>query len=295
MGADLVAAFAPARETFARADDVLGFALSQLCFSGPLETLTETRNAQPALLVHSLAVLRVLQQHGIEPAMTAGHSLGEYTALVAAGALDFDTALRLVRRRGELMFECGVEIPGTMAAVIGVDADAVAAACAAARPFGVCQIANFNAADQIVISGEIAAVQDAMQRLEFGGARMVKALNVSGAFHSELMRAPGTQLAAALDAATFADAAVPVIANVTAQLETRGAELRRLLARQIDSPVRWEESMRALRAAYAGPVLEVGPGAVLRGLLKRIDRDAVCTSVGDRAGVEALVAKTATG
>ena len=121
------------------------------------------------------------------------------------------------------------------------------------------------------------------------------ALNVSGAFHSELMRAPGAQLAAALDAATFADAAVPVIANVTAQPETRGAELRRLLARQIDSPVRWEESMRALRAAYAGPVLEVGSGAVLRGLLKRIDRDAVCTSVGDRAGVEALVAKTATG
>jgi [acyl-carrier-protein] S-malonyltransferase len=295
MGADLAAAFAPARDTFARADAVLGIALSELCWQGPLATLTETHNAQPALLVHSVAVLRILQQHGIEPAITAGHSLGEYSALVAAGALDFDTALRLVRRRGELMFASGRETPGTMAAVVGLSAAAVAAACAAARSFGVCQIANLNAADQIVISGEVAAVRDAMHRLEAGGARLVKALNVSGAFHSELMRAPGQDLAAALDAAAFADARVPVIANVTAQAETRGAELRRLLARQIDAPVRWEESMRALRAAFAGPVLELGPGAVLRGLLKRVDRDAECTSIGDRAGVEALLAKSATG
>jgi [acyl-carrier-protein] S-malonyltransferase len=294
MGADLAAAFPLARATFERADEVLGMRLSRLCFEGPLAALTETRNAQPALVAHSVAVLRVLAAHGVEPAIAAGHSLGEYSALVAAGALDFETALALVRRRGELMFESGIRVPGTMAAVVGVAADAVEAACAAARPLGVCDIANFNAPDQIVISGAVPAVQDAMQRLESGGARMVKSLNVSGAFHSALMREPAADLAMALAAAAFTDATVPVVPNVTALPATRAEELRRLLAQQIHSPVRWDASMRALRAAFTGPLLEVGPGAVLRGLLKRIDRDAVCTSVGDRASLEALLAKTAT-
>src|SRR5262245_46073965 len=236
MGADLVAAFPEARTTFARADAVLGYALSELCFTGPQATLTETRHAQPALLVHSVAVLRILTTRGVEPAIVAGHSLGEYSALVAAGALDFETALALVRRRGELMFASGVAVPGTMAAVIGVATATVEAACADARALGVCDIANLNAADQIVISGAVPAVQDAMRRLEAGGAKMVKQLNVSGAFHSELMRAPAAELATALDAAAFADAAVPVVPNVTATPEMRGAELRRLLAAQIHSP-----------------------------------------------------------
>jgi [acyl-carrier-protein] S-malonyltransferase len=295
MGADLAAAFPEARATFARADAVLDYALSELCFAGPQATLTETRHAQPALLVHSVAVLRILLARGVRPAIVAGHSLGEYSALVAAGTLDFETALALVKRRGELMFASGVEVPGTMAAVIGVATDVVEAACAAARAHGVCDIANFNAADQVVISGAVPAVQDAMRRLETGGAKMVKQLNVSGAFHSELMRAPAAELAKALDAAAFADAAVPVVPNVTATPETRGAELRRLLALQIHSPVRWEAAMQALRVAFAGPVLEIGPGAVLKGLLRRIDRDADCNAVGDRAGLEALLAKTATG
>jgi len=295
MGADVAAAYPEAQATFAEADSVLDLPLSRLCFEGPLERLTETRNAQPALLTHSVAVSRVLAARGIEPAIVAGHSLGEYSALVAAGALEFATALALVRKRGELMFECGVAIPGTMAAVIGVETDAVEAACAAARPLGVCDIANFNAPDQVVISGAVPAVEDAMQRLETAGARMVKALNVSGAFHSQLMRAPAQELSAALDAATFSAARVPVVANVTAQPETRAAALRRLLAEQIASPVRWNASMRALRAAFAGPALEVGPGSVLRGLAKRIDRTFECTSVGDRASIEALLAKTATG
>jgi [acyl-carrier-protein] S-malonyltransferase len=294
MGADLAEAFPEARAVFARADAVLGYALSELCWRGPLETLTETRHAQPGLLVHSVAALRVLQARGVEPAVVAGHSLGEYSALVAAGVLEFEAALRLVRRRGELMFAAGIEEPGAMAAVVGLDAERVESACAASRRFGVCDLANLNAPDQIVISGAVPAVLDAMQRLEGLGAKLVKRLNVSGAFHSALMRRPAEELAADLQACRFADACVPVVANVTAAAETRGASLRELLERQIRVPVLWDASMRALRASHAGPLLEVGPGSVLRGLLRRIDRAAECEAVGERAGLESLLAKIAT-
>ena len=294
MGEDLCRAYPEARAVFDRADAVLGYSIAAICFGGPAERLTETRHAQPALLVHSIAVLRVLEANGIQPAAVAGHSLGEYSALVAAGVLAFDDAIQLVQRRGELMFASGVEAPGTMAAVLGASRDLVESACAAARAHGVCDIANLNAPDQIVISGAVAAVHDAMRRLETGGAKMVKALQVSGAFHSALMREPAAGLARALAATTFADAKVPVVPNVTAAPETRGQVLRDLLARQIDSPVRWEESMKALRAACAEPVLEVGAGSVLRGLLRRIDRAAECTSVGDRPSLDALLAKTTT-
>ncbi len=294
MGADVAAAFPEARAVFAAADDILGYGLTALCAAGPLATLTETRHAQPALLTHSVAVLRVLEKHGIEPVAVAGHSLGEYSALVAAGVLDFEAALRLVRQRGELMFDSGVDIPGTMAAVIGAPRAAIEAACAAARRLGVCDVANINAPDQIVISGAVPAVEDAMRRLVAAGAKMVKQLNVSGAFHSALMRGPGDKLAAHLRATPFADAAVPVLPNVTGEPATRGAVLRDMLERQISAPVRWEASMRALRAAFPAPVLEVGPGSVLKGLLRRIDRDAACTSVGDRSGLEALLAQTPT-
>jgi [acyl-carrier-protein] S-malonyltransferase len=294
MGADVAAAFPVARAVFAQADDILGYGLTALCAVGPLATLTETRHAQPALLTHSVAVLRVLEQHGIEPVAVAGHSLGEYSALVAAQVLDFGAALRLVRQRGELMFESGVDVPGTMAAVIGVPCDAIERACAAARPLGVCEIANINAPDQIVISGAVPAVEDAMRRLLAGGAKVVKQLNVSGAFHSALMRGPGEKLAVCLRATSFADAAVPVFPNFSGEPATRSDVLRQMLERQISAPVRWDASMRALRASFQEPVLEVGPGGVLKGLLRRIDRDAACTSVGDRAGLEALLAKTPT-
>jgi [acyl-carrier-protein] S-malonyltransferase len=294
MGADLVAVFPEARAVFEQADAVLGYRLSELCFAGPLETLTETRHAQPALLVHSVAVLRVLEARGVQPAIVAGHSLGEYSALVAAGALEFEAALRLVRRRGELMFECGVREPGAMAAVMGLDAESIEAACAAARSLGVCDLANLNAPDQIVVSGAVPAVLDAMRRLEAAGARLVKRLNVSGAFHSALMQRPAQELADYLAGFTVADARVPVVPNVTAEPETRGEVLRTLLARQIRSPVRWEASMRALRQRFAGPLLEVGAGGVLKGLMRRIDRSAECEAVGERAGLEAFLAKIAT-
>jgi [acyl-carrier-protein] S-malonyltransferase len=181
-----------------------------------------------------------------------------------------------------------------MAAVVGAPAGSVEAACAEARALGVCDVANFNSSDQVVISGAVAAVQDAMRRLEARGAKLVKQLNVSGAFHSALMREPAAALASALEATHFADAAVPVVPNVTAVPEQRGEILRTLLARQIHSPVRWDDSMRALRTVFDGAVLEVGSGNVLKGLLRRIDRQADCQSIGDRASLEALGAKTST-
>jgi [acyl-carrier-protein] S-malonyltransferase len=290
MGADLVDAFPAARAVFARADAVLGYALSELCFAGPIDTLTETQHAQPALLTHSVAVLRVLELHGVEPAVVAGHSLGEYSALVAAGVVDFESALQIVRRRGELMFACGQTIPGTMAAVVGADPTAVAAACAAASALGVCEIANRNAPDQVVISGAVDAVTDAMARLQAAGVKIVKRLNVSGAFHSALMREPAAALGAYLAEFTFRDATVPVIANVTGEPAQRGPELRELLQRQIHSPVLWNESMRTLRGLFAGPVLEIGSGTVLKGLLRRIDRDAECTALGDCRSLETFLA-----
>jgi [acyl-carrier-protein] S-malonyltransferase len=181
-----------------------------------------------------------------------------------------------------------------MAAVVGVPLEVVESACAAARSLGVCDLANLNAPDQIVISGAVPAVLDAMRRLEDGGARLVKRLNVSGAFHSALMRGPAEKLAAYLDQFDMENAAVPVVANVTGRPETRREMLRSLLGQQIHSPVLWEACMRELRARFSGPLLEVGPGAVLKGLLRRIDRSASCESVGERAGLEALLAKIAT-
>jgi len=286
MGADLVEAYPEARDLFARADTLSGLPLSRLCFSGPLATLTETRYAQPALLVHSVAVLRVLESHRVHAAIVAGHSLGEYSALVAAGVLDFDAALRIVLRRGELMFDSGQRQPGTMAAVVGLDTDAVESVCAEVRDIGVCDLANLNAPDQVVISGAVEAVAAALPRLEAAGARMVKPLTVSGAFHSALMRRPGEQLASTLDEFRFDRARVPVVANVTGEPEQDGECLRDHLKRQIASPVRWVQSMRALRARWPGPVLEVGAGNVLRGLLRRIDRSADCASLGDRTALE---------
>lgn len=286
MGAELVRRYAEARAVFERADAVLDTGLSRLCFEGPIETLTETRWAQPALLVHSIAVWEVLRARGVEAGVVAGHSLGEYSALVVAGVLDFEVALELVRIRGELMFAAGQTHPGTMAAVVGLERQAVESACAAARAHGVCDLANLNAPDQLVISGATGAVRDAMARLEQAGARLVKQLNVSGAFHSALMRQPGAALAAHLDRVAWRDAAVPVVANVTAAVETRGEALRELLKQQIHSPVRWEDSMRTLRRHDGGPLLEVGSGSVLKGLLRRIDRAAACEAVGDPSGIE---------
>jgi len=291
MGADLARTEAEARRVFERADAILGYSLSRLAFEGPLEELTETRHAQPALLVHSIAVLRLLQERDIEPHIVAGHSLGEYSALVAAGVLDFEDALKLVRRRGELMFECGLRQPGAMAAVVGLEEEALREVCASVASLGVCDLANLNAPDQIVISGNTRAVEAALPRLQEAGARVVKRLNVSGAFHSALMQEPAAEFAAHLQEVPFRHAAIPVVANVSGEIETQGERLRELLVQQIASPVRWSASMRTLRAAWGGGVLEVGAGAVLKGLLRRIDRAAPCVSVGDAVALEQLLEK----
>ena len=291
MGADVAAAYPEAAAVFAAADAQLGYSLSRLAFEGPLETLTETRHAQPALLVHSVAVLRVLEARGVACTIAAGHSLGEYSALVAAGALSFADALQLVHKRGELMFACGVHTPGTMAAVVGLEAAAVEQVCASVRAHGVCDLANLNAPDQVVISGAVGAVEAALPMLQAAGARVVKKLNVSGAFHSALMQRPAAEFAAALARCTFQDARVPVVTNVSGDAGQDAGWLRAQLQLQIASPVRWTASMRTLRGRWPGPVLEVGAGTVLKGLLRRIDRDAVCTAVGDRTGIEALLQK----
>ena len=287
MGSDLYEGDAESRELFDQAEEKLGLPLKRLCFEGPLEELTETRHAQPAILLASVTCQRYLARHGVEPAIVAGHSLGEFTALVAVGVISPLRALELVALRGRLMFASGVETPGKMAAVIGLAAERVEVCCTEAAQGEVLELANLNSAEQLVISGAVAAVERAMDLCTEAGAKKVVGLNVSGAFHSELMAPAAAELGAALEATDFASAAAPVIPNVTAAPTRDGGELRALLIKQLTSPVRWYESMQALRAANEGELLELGPGKVLTGLMRRIDRAAVTTPLGDIAAMDA--------
>ncbi|MBT8336857.1 MAG: ACP S-malonyltransferase [Gemmatimonadetes bacterium] len=287
MGRDLVEAFPAARALFDEADEALGFELSRVMFEGPEDELTATRNAQPALLVHSVAALRLIEDRLGPVAFTAGHSLGEFSAHVAAGTLSFVDAVRAVRRRGELMFDSGEERPGTMAAIIGLDDGDVEGACAAVES-GVCVPANFNSPGQVVISGDVEAVEEGMQRALDAGARKAVRLQVSGAFHSPLMQHAAEGLDAFLSELSIADPTVPVVSNVTAEAVTSGSEARELLVRQVTSPVRWAASIRFMVDAGATRFLEIGPGSVLRGLQRRIAREAPCTSVGTLEQIEGL-------
>jgi [acyl-carrier-protein] S-malonyltransferase len=281
MGADLADAYPAARRTFEEADDALGTALSSVMWEGPEEELTATLNAQPAILAHSVAAYRVLRPAIGTVSFAAGHSLGEFSAHVAAGTIAFADALRLVRRRGEAMYDAGLERPGTMAAVIGLDDEAVAAVCAeVGATRGVVVAANYNAPGQVVISGEVGAVDAAREALTEAGARRALPLNVSGAFHSPLMAPAAAVLEAALEEVAFADPAFPVISNVTAQPVAEPAAAKRLLVEQLTSPVRWVAGIRTLRAAGVDRFLEIGPGNVLTGLLRRIDRDAEGSALG---------------
>lgn len=291
MGRELAAAFPVARDTFAEADDVLGFALSTLSWEGPEEELTATINAQPAILVHSIAAFRVVREAGLLPevGLGAGHSLGEFSAWVAAGALSFADGVRTVRRRGELMFRSGNERPGTMAAVLGLEDEALERVCAeASDESGVCVPANFNSPGQLVISGDVPAVERAMALAKEAGARKVVRLNVSGAFHSPLMQVAEQGLAAQLESVSLEAAAFPVVSNVTAQPVSDVDEGRRLLVRQLTSPVRWTASMRTMTDAGVTRFIELGPGNVLAGLLKRIERGASSVSIGAPGDVEAF-------
>jgi [acyl-carrier-protein] S-malonyltransferase len=292
MGKDLADRFATARETFAAIDEALGVRLSRIMWEGPEEELTRTHNAQPAILAHSVAVLAVSAEALGAPAAGAGHSLGEYSAHVAAGSLSATDAARLVRRRGELMHEAGVKRPGTMAAVLGLATDAVEAACReASADDGVAVAANLNAPEQTVISGDFAAVARAGEACKARGAKRVVPLKVSGAFHSPLMEPAIAGLRDALAGAAFRDPRFPVIANATAQPVRQAPPAIQQLIEQLTAPVRWVESMRtAAELAPGATFLEVGPGNVLSGLLKRIVPEAPTVTLGTADEVERFLA-----
>ena len=292
MGADLAAAHTAARDVFAAADEALGFALSDICFAGPADVLTETRNAQPALLTHGAAVWAVVRDAiGDRVVAAAGHSLGEFTAYHAADALALPEAVALVRKRGELMFDAGTRRPGAMAAILGdmdVPGDEL---CTLAATDGVVVPANFNSPGQLVISGEAAAVERAMVLAKEHGAKRAIRLNVSGAFHSPLMAEAAAGLSAALDMAHLADPRFPVYANVNAQPVGDAALARRLLVEQLTAPVQWTRELEAIAAVHPDAVyVEMGPGSVLKGLAKKIAPSLTVSTCGTAADVDALMA-----
>jgi [acyl-carrier-protein] S-malonyltransferase len=290
MGRDLAERFPAAREIFERADAALETPLSRLMWEGREEDLTETRNAQPAILIHSAAVRAVLLDALPPVALAAGHSLGEFSAYMAAGLLTFEDAVRAVRLRGELMYRAGQERPGTMAAILGLDDDVIEAVCRdASAGGGDCVPANFNSPGQVVISGDEMAVQRAMELAREAGARRALPLNVSGAFHSPLMAVAEAGLRDHLEAVALSPAAFPVVSNVTAEPVTDPHEARRLLVEQLTSPVRWTASVRTMLDAGVTRLLELGPGSVLAGLARRIERGVEVTSIGTAAEAESFL------
>ncbi|MCW5876083.1 MAG: ACP S-malonyltransferase [Anaerolineales bacterium] len=295
MGKELAAAHPEAAAIFQQADETLGFAFSALCWDGPEAELNDTVNTQPALFVHSVAALRVFEklQPGFRPAFVAGHSLGELSAAVAAGALDFAAGLRLVRRRGELMKQAGERSPGGMAAILGLDIPAVETACAAASTADeVAQVANDNCPGQVVISGHSAAVERAMEATKAAGAKRALPLAVSIAAHSPLMASVQAEFAAAIAEANPADPGVPMIGNVDAAPLADAAALSADLEAQLTARVRWTESIQAMRAAGVQTFIELGTGSVLTGLLKRIDAEAGGIALGEPADFDKLTAET---
>lgn len=288
MAKDLYEHSPLAREVFTNANRALGFDLQKICFAGPEDELKKTSITQPAIFVHSFIVAQLLAEKGLQPQMAAGHSLGEYSALAAAGVLEFDEALSLVKLRGELMHEAGLANPGTMAAVIGLEPADIEAVCREVSSAGVVQAANFNSPGQVAISGSLAGVEAAMVLAKAKGAKKVVPLQVGGAFHSPLMAGARAGLRDALDRAHFKDARVPVYVNVTAKPESRADRLKKYLDEQLTSPVRWVETIENMIADGARQFYEVGPGNVLAGLLKRIHRDFTATTVGTAEELNAI-------
>ena len=284
MGADLYAKFPAARDVYDRAEQVLELSIRKLSFEGPDDELRQTRYTQPAILTHSLAALAALPR--LSPMLAAGHSLGEYSALYAAGALDFDSVMQLVKRRGALMCAEGEKNPGTMAAIIGMDAAAVEQLCAEVS--GVVVPANYNEPKQTVISGEVPAVKAAAELAKSRGALKAVLLPVSGAFHSPLLKESAAEFADYLGGFEIRTPAFPVIANVTGQPVTTIDQIRDCLTRQLISPVRWVATMASARSLGATKFLEIGPGNVLAGLARRIDRELTVTAVGKVADIEAM-------
>lgn len=298
MGKTLHDSFAEARATFQEADEALGEKLSSLCFEGPEEALRLTRNTQPALLAVSVAAWRVLMSHGAPPPVAAaGHSLGEYSALVAAGVLRFDDALRAVRLRGEAMQDAVPVGQGAMAALLGGAADSIAELCRA--QCGADEVllpANFNAPDQTVVAGSKSAVDRLIERAKEAGVKRAVLLPVSAPFHSPLMAPAASRLSLYLDALEFFDPRFPVVANVDAGATSTGNEARRKLVAQVASPVRWVESMLRLEDEYGATVgVEMGAGTVLAGLARKINRNLAVVPCGEAADVEAAFHRVRTG
>ena len=291
MGKSLAENFPVCREVFAEADSALGESLSTLCFEGPAETLLLTENTQPAILAMSVAVLRLVESRGVRATSAAGHSLGEYAAHVAAGTLSFADALRTVRRRGRYMQEAVPVGEGAMAAILGLDADKVSIACAetmTALAGRVVSPANLNAPGQVVIAGHADAVARASERAKELGAKRAIPLAVSAPFHCALMKPAEERLAPELRALATWDPKIPVVANVDAEPKRDARAAIDALIRQVSSPVRWEDVVKRLVAEGATTFVELGPGSVLAGLIKKIDRGANVMSIEDEQGLEAL-------
>lgn len=291
MGKDLYENYPAAKKLYDRADEILGFALTKISFEGPENDLKQTRVTQPAIFTHSVAVFEVLKTFkgsALNFDMVAGHSLGEYSALVAAGFMSFEDALNVVKVRAEGMQNAGEQQKGTMAAVMGLEMNVLESICAEASSAGIVQCANFNSPGQIVISGSVEGVQAAMAKAKEKGARMVKELVVSGAFHSPLMQPAVEAVKKKLDAMTVRDSLIPVYANVTAKPVTSGHTEKQLLIDQITSPVRWQETVENMIADGASVFYELGPGNVLQGLIKRIHKSVTAESIGKAEELQKL-------
>jgi [acyl-carrier-protein] S-malonyltransferase len=286
MSKDLAEQYPIARQTFEEADDALGHKLSQLCFEGPEDELRLTEVTQPAILTASVAAWRVVNENGLKPRFVAGHSLGEYSAHVAAGTLSFTDAVRTVRNRGKYMQEAVPVGVGSMAAILGMEFDRVAAVCRDAAEGEVCEPANINSQEQIVISGHTAAVERATKLADERGAKRAKILQVSAPFHCSLMKPAQDRLAADLASITFSKPAVGVVCNVDAALLEDADRSRDALIRQVTGSVKWEQSMRLLIAQGVDTFVELGPGKVLCGLMRQIDRSQKCVNVADEASLQ---------
>jgi len=291
MGRDMYEKYPAARDIFDRANKALGFDITALCFGGAEEELKKTVNAQPAILTVSVACLAVMRQMGLRPDTAAGHSLGEYTALVAAGALNFEDAVTLVRLRGQYMQEAVPLGEGGMVAVLGMETGKISDICSGlSGPDGVVEAVNLNCPGQVVIAGDTRSLEKAVEVLNERGARKCLPLSVSAPFHSSLMRSAGEKLEASLSRVKIKDPEIPVLSNVTADYHGKTAEIKDLLVKQVSSPVRWEECVRKMIGDGTGIFVEVGPGKVISGLVRKIDRDVEVKNVEDSVSLEKILA-----
>ena len=293
MGRDLAVSFAESKTVFDEADDALGFSISKLCFEGSEDDLRLTANTQPSILTVSIAAWQALASRGIVPDFAAGHSLGEYSALVASGGIDFSSAVKIARKRGQYMQEAVPAGKGAMAAILGLSPAEVAEVCKKAARGEVVSPANLNSPEQTVVSGDAGAVKRAVEIASQSGAKRAVILPVSAPFHCALMQPAQERLKSDLQAAKFSALRFPVITNVDAEAETSGDEARESLIRQVTMPVRWLESVREMIAQDVTIFVEVGPGKVLSGLLRQIDRSVRCFNVEDASSLQSTVEKIA--